>query len=783
MLRKYIYTYLFPPLRVFTVLGVFVFTYFNLSAQTDSTCTLELKGKIYDCLEGTPLPGAVVFIRETGQGTAADAEGHYKIKSVCKGIYTVVYQAVGYKTIERRENLDQNLDRNIILHAEATELREVTVVGKGSEAPIHTTSTLEGAGLDALRGKSLGEALKSITGITTLQTGPSISKPVIHGMQGNRIVVMNNGVRLEGQQWGSEHAPEIDPFLGKKITVVKGAAGVRYGAEAIGGVVLIEPGDLPTSSGISGEINTAVFSNNFQGVMSGIAEGLVSKKIPISWRVQGTYKRAGDSKAPDYYINNTGLRETNFSGALGYKREKFGIDIFYSRFQTVLGVFRGSHIGNLTDLQNAIALGRPAVVSNFSYAIGRPYQDIRHDLLRVNANYTLGKFGDIRLILAHQANERSEFDAHKLFNNPSEDTNRPQLSFNLSTYTMDVLLNHNLSPSVKGTFGVNLISQRNITYGFRLIPNFRSFTGGAYMTEEWRKNKFLFEAGLRYDYKWIITFLAKGDSLYAPEFNFHNVSGTIGTSYRPDEHRLFKLNVATAWRAPSVSELLSNGVHHGTASYEKGSMSLKSEIAYNSNLSASFTGGHFRGDFNVYMNYINNYIWLAPKLPPVLTIRGAFPSFQYEQTNAVLAGCDVSLQYRFLKSMTWLGKISYLNARKTDGEFLPFMPPVRAETSLRYTLERLGKLEEAFLSLGALFVGKQNNIDPTKDYAPPPDAYFLLNAEAGFLLPVGKERWTIGLSVENMLNTRYRDYTNRFRYFTDEIGTNVSLRLKVPFDF
>lgn len=108
--------------------------------------------------------------------------------------------------------------------------------------------------LSKTRGRTLGESMKELTGVTTLTTGNSISKPVIHGMHSDRILILNNGIRQEGQQWGSEHAPEIDPFIANKLSVVKGAQSVRYGANAIGGVVLVEPANLPDSSGVNGKL-------------------------------------------------------------------------------------------------------------------------------------------------------------------------------------------------------------------------------------------------------------------------------------------------------------------------------------------------------------------------------------------------------------------------------------------------------------------------------------------------------------------------------------------------
>jgi len=144
---------------------------------------------------------------------------------------------------------------NFLLFSTAQELKSITITGgviKRDQITTAIKTILSGAELEATRGLSLGESLKSIAGVNSLQTGPSISKPVIHGVYSNRVLIMNNGVRQEGQNWGNDHAPEIDPFIATKVTVIKGAASIRYGSDAIGGAILLDPKDLPAQPGIGG---------------------------------------------------------------------------------------------------------------------------------------------------------------------------------------------------------------------------------------------------------------------------------------------------------------------------------------------------------------------------------------------------------------------------------------------------------------------------------------------------------------------------------------------------
>jgi iron complex outermembrane receptor protein len=256
---------------------------------------------------------------------------------------------------------------------------------------------LKEADLEKTRGLSLADALKEIPGVTTLNTGPTISKPIIQGMHSSRILIINNGIRQEGQQWGTEHAPEIDAFIANKLTVIKGAGSIKYGSDAIGGVILVEPKQLLDTAGITGEINVVGITNGQQAITSGILEGML-KKIPLQWRVQGTLKRSGDLKAPNYYLSNTGFYERNFSWALAYKHKRLNVELFYSQFNTDIGILRAAHIGNLTDLANAFTSSVPAYTSNFTYKINRPKQEVLHELFKVKSDYLINENSKLQLV-------------------------------------------------------------------------------------------------------------------------------------------------------------------------------------------------------------------------------------------------------------------------------------------------------------------------------------------------------------------------------------------------
>jgi iron complex outermembrane recepter protein len=759
---------------------------FQDGEESDQDCGLTLSGKVLDHDTREPLIGATIYIEELQRGTLSDEYGNYHFHHMCRGSYTLKITYIGYGPERPSIRMATSMVRNLTLHVDARQLRQVEITGSRLTDEAQSSGTLSGRELETTRGLSLGESLKNLSGVSTIQTGPTISKPVIHGLHSNRILLLNNGVRHEGQQWGTEHAPEIDPFVASELKVVKGAAGVRYGADAIGGVVIVEPKPLPDSVGVGGELNLLGSTNNRQGAVSATLEGKAAKLPPLSWRLQGTAKRAGNARTADYYMQNTGFQELNFSGALGYKKENFGAEVFYSQFNTRLGILKASHIGNLTDLQNAIGRDRPEQTSyDFSYTIDRPFQEVTHHLLKTKAYLNTGNAGRLEFVYGLQRNIREEYDAHR-----ATGTN-PELSLNIITHTTEAVWEHAPVGNFTGSAGISTIYQNNTYRGRYFIPFFRNLTAGAFVTEKWRQDRLQLEGGVRYDYKKLsITKRERNSDIIRPEYNFHNVSGTLGALYDVGYHLTFGLSATSAWRAPGANELFSDGVHHGSATYERGNRDLTSEQAYNFEASVNYYGNQrLNGKLSVYNNFINDYIYLAPVQPATLTIRGAFPTFEYKQADAIFRGFDLDLEYKFMPQLYLESRTSVVRATNQNlGDHLVGVPADRYNNMLRYepgSLSRSGNLADTYLALGGTYVAEQTRV-PTvaeQDYMDPPAGYFLLNFEVGTTVQIGKQPVELGITGSNLLNTSYRDYLNRFRYFTDDMGRMLLFRVKLPLNF
>ena len=254
------------------------------------------------------------------------------------------------------------------------------------------------------------------------------------------------------------------------------------------------------------------------GATSGALEGAFEKKLEgLSWRVQGTFRRAGNSRAPKYYLDNTGFSETDFSSALDYTKENYGVNLYYSEYSTHIGMLTASHISNLNDLEQAINSPEPIEKSVFSYTIDRPYQSVFHQLFKANGYLNLPSLGNIEATYASQTDVRKEYSPDISFNDSIAKLNLPELSFKIISNTVDLAW-HNPSPKDFSTsIGVNFITQGNVYRGtdyFSVIPDFRNYGAGAFAIEKWTHDKLTIEGGIRYDFLWMQVYMYNDNLQY-----------------------------------------------------------------------------------------------------------------------------------------------------------------------------------------------------------------------------------------------------------------------------
>lgn len=755
-----------------------------IDTNAQGSCNLSVNILVTESHNGMPLADVLLYVKETKMNVQTDENGIAFLENICAGDYNIHLHSYETEDTTLPLKIEKSGLYRLRIHHSDKILHQIIVKDKNQNTILQNKSGLDNKTLQENAGKTLSELLKNVNGVTTLSNGATVSKPVIHGLHSNRILMLNNGIRQEDQQWGSEHAPDIDPFIANVITVLKGAAGVRYGTDAIGGVILVEPKPIRADAGWGGELNLAAFSNNKMGVGSAMIEHRFVQHPEFSFRLQGTLKNGGNYQIPGgHYIANTGVREQNFSGTFNYRGIHSGAEIFFSHFGNTLGIYSGSHTGSQQDLLNAVNSPTPLVNSGFTYTIDRPKQVVTHDLLKLKS-YLENKWGVWNIVYALQHNFRREYDVMRV------DNGKAQLNLTLNTQSINLNLDHKKIGNIAGQIGIDGVYQHNtFRNGDRVfIPSYYSFGTALYIIEHYTKNNWTFEAGARYDYKHFDLYNPEGVKLqnvrYA--FDYKNPSATLALKNRINKRLEWSATLANAWRAPQAPELFSAGLHQGGARIELGNRNLKPEKSYSLTLAGKYEiEDNLKVDISLYTQAINDFIYLRPG-EDVLTIRGFYKTFHYVQTDALMSGTDIAAEYTWNKHFSTDARLSLLRARdRAQKDWLILMPSDRFAAGMKYSFTLSKKIKECYTGFNGSYVMQQTRIPGNFDqidYPKPPGAYFLLNAEAGLKLFLRSQPFLCSITASNLLNTRYRDYMDIFRYFIDQPGTNIALRLQVPFN-
>ena len=736
---------------------------------------------------GAALPGAVVRVRAVGAAT--DTDGRARLAGLPADTVTVAVRLAGFAPSRSVADLRAG-DAALAVTLGGLALGEVRVEAASADERlgrrVQSVGVLDAAALAETRGATLAESLERLTGVTSITTGPSIAKPVVRGLHSERVAVLHDGVRQEGQQWGGEHAPEIDPFAPARVTLVRGAAGVEVGAGAIGGVIRVEERELP-EAGAGGRLSVQGFSNSGQGAVSGYVESALGGGLAA--RGQLSLRRAGDARTPDYVLRNSAYAEGSGALAVGLARGPLSLTAQARTFRTALGIYRGSHFGNAADLAAIIARGGPDPDWNyaFSYDIGRPRQEVAHTVASLRGVLALGRGDRVEAQIATQRNVRREFDSDRAYNDSLAALGRPAFDLTLDTQTADVVFRLAPRGRVFGAAGLSGMNQGNVNgAGATLIPNFRALTGGAFAHADWLATRRLtVEAGARLDGRWQQAFPSDrfGREVRRDVRTWAGGSATLGGLYRLSDAWSLAANAGTAWRPPGVNELFADGVHHGTARYERGNAGLVPEKSLDLTATLRHESDRVSAELAVYRNAISDFIYLAEAAAPTVTVRGTFPAFDTVQDDVVLRGVDAQGEAHVLPWLDVGAQASVLRADNRDaGGPLYQMPADRLRLRARVHGERVGPLRHPYAEASGVLVRRQTRVQPGafEALAPPP-GYALAEIRVGAEIAVFGQPATLSLGIQNVFDVRYRDYLSRFRTFADEPGRNAVVRMSVPF--
>ena len=766
-------------------------------------------GKITDAKTGEPLSGASIFFHDLKLGVYADNSGRFQFAEVPVGHHLIEISYVGYSSIIEHIDIDKNTGKDFALQPSILENQGVIVTGVSNATNIRKThvpvTALRRAELLQSSATNIIDVLAKKPGVSQLGTGPGISKPVIRGLGYNRVLIVNEGVRQEGQQWGDEHGIEIDELSVNRAEILKGPASLMYGSDALAGVINLIT-NVPVSEGsIKGNILTNYQSNND---LYALNANIAGNKNGINWNLYGTLRSAGNYKNRyDGKVLNSSFNEKNAGGYIGINKKWGFSHLVFSTFNQNVGLVEGDRddaTGKFI-LYAGTPLERIATNEDLDEKKSLiPRQNIKHYKIASDNSISLGG-SRLKLNVGFQDNLRKEFG-------DPENENETDLFFDLKTITYNVQLSLKEKKEWHITVGANGMYQNNENKGEEaLIPDYNFFDIGGFVYAQRYFKKATLSGGLRYDNRSVNSKeMMDGANVKFESFNrsFSNVSGSVGISYEPADFLTLKANLARGFRAPSLAELASNGAHEGTNRYEYGDRDLRSET------SLQFDGGfdvnyeHFSVGLSAFYNKMNNFIFYR-KLESVfggdslVNVDGNdLMAFRFDQFDAELAGLEMTVDVH-PHPLDWLhfeNSVSFVRGRfneKVDGtDNLPLIPAAKLSSELRANFKKSGRSLRNFY----FKVEMETNFQQNKPFfayntetATP--GYTLLNSGIGTDIINKKEKtiFSIHFAGINLTNAAYQNHLSRLKY-TDvnmvtgrvgvfNMGRNFSLKVNIPLEF
>ena len=645
------------------------------------------------------------------------------------------------------------------------------------------------------------QAMENIPGVQAMDIGSGFSKPMIRGMGFNRIAVLENGIKQEGQQWGADHGLELDAFNIGTVNVLKGPSSLLYGSDAMGGVIDITSPPVPSVDMLFGDVTLLGKSVNGTlggSFMLGIKKSFWYAQVRYSEQHFGDYRIPTDTivyltqKMPVYgrKLKNTAGIERNIGFFAQYQRQRYKANYSVSNVYQKTGFFPGAH--GIPDASRVEDDGD-------SRNMELPYSKVNH--LKVT---TLQQYAWEKLVLSgdfgFQNNHREEWSVfHTHYGSqpvPEKDPDK-ELAFNLNTLSASVKVRFIGSSSWEHALGWDGQHQRNDIsgYSFLLPEYYRSTTGLLWLTTYKPNNVISVSGGMRYGYGYI--HISSHEDAYLADYlrkqgydeeqvehykwnshavkkKFGDYSFSLGLVWTPSERHMVKANVGRSFRLPGANELAANGVHHGTFRHEQGDANLKSEQGWQMDASYNLRYNGFSISVSPFVSWFSNYIFLRPTGEwSVLPHAGQI--YRYTGAEVLFAGTEATIDIHFLRSFNYRISGEYVYTYNCDEHIpLSFSPPF----SMRNTLTWQRK--QVMLYAEWQSIARQNRVDRNEDRTPGANLFHL----GGSLnIPIrGNQAIEITLTARNIFNTRYYNHLSFYRKVEiPEPGHNFQLLIKIPF--
>ena len=692
---------------------------------------------VLDSLDNRPVVDCNVHMLETDQSFTTNKEGKIQFVPLATDKVTIKLTALGYRVLHKEVSLRIPFI-TLKLQANHLDMHEVTV-SSGSTVlkqknPFHVESR-KLSDLNAISTLNLGELMGKIPGVYAASLGNGISKPVIRGMQGMRIVTLLNGLRLEGQQWGGDHGIGLSSLGISSVEVIKGPATLLYGADALGGVVYLVDAPFAASYTRSVEAGVDAFANS----MGGRAQVMFRESYQrFRWLVALNYSNHADFQLPSgKFAKNSRFNDLGAKLSMSYSGNRSLFALRYTMSHSVAGIPGHTHDSTATPMTFQVEeRGR-------FYEL--PAQFFQNHLLQTTAHWYRDK-SDVNIMVGGTANRLIEYD---------EKVTIPSLSMLLMNGIAQAKWTYKWNSKVRWISGFQSMLQNNtnaLNASDTLIPNARVLDAGVFTSITSDLGKWNIQGGLRYDFRGLVVDVSSQRRL-----NYHGLNGTLGAVWASGK-TVVRGNASTGFRAPHLTELYSNGYHHGALRYEVGREDLKPEKASQLDLTLERHSEHSAIVVNPFVNYIRDYIYLQP----MDTLMDGIPAFSYVQNNQVLFyGLDVGFHFHphFAHGLHWEVSASYIAVNSLGDSSVSLIPQPRLMNTLRYELNLGKKIRLKDVVLQSTLMGPQNQVAFNESTS---NAYHVLDAAFSVILGK-KEEFTVKMGARNLLNTTYIDHLSRLK--------------------
>jgi len=757
---------------------------------------IEITGKVLN-IEKKGIQNVHIIIQEQNLQTTTDNNGNFSITLRCSDSLTLVFSHISYKTHSIKiASVQQKL--TIDMESNDHQLNEFTITENRIEdiklENAVNITTIDASYLEANMGGSLISSLEKIPGIQASHVGPSMSRPLIRGNSGYRILIAKNNIKQEEQYWNMHQGIAIDQYSVEEIEIIKGPASLFYGSDAMGGVLNIKNNLVPSSQGTEAEFSfTGKTNNDWLGVHLKVQtrKNDFFVKISASRQEFGDYKVPADSfeYKPMHYaglrknLENTAGKESAFQLHTGIIKPRLYSYLIMSYYRDHSGFFAFSAGQELINADTAVHFVSTRDVLLPSIQVENI--DIQHHTILFRNKFK------VNLYAGFQMNTSSEFDnieditGYRLDDVEKFSKTNLDVKYSLMALSSGFNLLYNDTGRYSINSGVSMQHQQNQSDGFsHLLPEFKRNSAGIYTIHKLQINKkLMIQAGIRGDINNMDISESLNpnpllaDSIFNESMNpsFPGLSFSCGLVYSNRKNMILKFHFGKSYRTPAVYELSSYGIHRHNLRFEKGNSQLNPEVAYQADIVAEYKTKNTFVSFSPFISYFTNYIYLTPTPDFAMgTFTGQI--YEYRQNTSLQYGTELMVQTVVSRNFHTACALEFLYAMNYETlQALPYTPPVSVIPEVFYLTAK----KDFRIGFEAVCVASQNL---TAINETPTPGYVIYNLRSGKTMNIGKQKLTVLFSVQNMTNKKYLNHLSYYRRLQiPEPGRNFILTVKIPF--